>query len=78
MRRATAPQLAQTPDGWLPMSVAPKDGRPIAVAVMRGSGRGWFLHRVPYPVRFYEGRWCYARNNAPVFSWHKPVRWRAG
>jgi hypothetical protein len=63
--------------GWLPMNSAPRDGRPITVAALGrcklGTGN---LHELPYPVRFLNGRWVYASNDAPVFPWQQPLRWR--
>jgi len=62
---------------WLPISTAPRDGRPITVAVKGRCdlGTGDF-HELPYLVRFLKGRWVYATNNAPVFPWQEPRRWR--
>lgn len=64
---------------WLPVQTAPRDGRPIIIAVLGRCELGTSnFHELQYPVRWLNGRWVYARNNSPVFDWHKPMRWREG
>lgn len=62
---------------WLGMADAPLDGSVISVAVRKYSNKpGPSLQELPYPVKFAEGAWRYARNMARVFPWHRPIRWR--
>ena len=61
---------------WQRMESAPKDGRTVIIAVKGRDGKGWGFHELPYLVRFWNGRWRYARHNTPLFDWHKPFRWR--
>lgn len=61
---------------WLAMAEAPRDGTPIIIAVNGGTIRGFLFHELPYPVRFVNGRWCYARWDTPLFEWHRPRAWR--
>ena len=66
------------------MSDAPRDGRVIWVMVAgpsdeeRRAGRKpeHKRHWLGYPIRWHEGRWCYARRNTPTFPWHEPLMWQ--
>lgn len=57
---------------WWGMLDAPKDGTPIRVLV-QGGHQG---HEFPYPVMWYGGCWCFAKNKGPLFPWQKPLRWK--
>lgn len=58
---------------WFSIATAPTDGTALRVQISKGS-RG---HReLPYRVRFADGCWRYAKNNAPVFPWQQPKRWK--
>jgi len=64
---------------WSEMRSAPKDGTPIRIAVhgRKNWGEGRLqMHELPYDVMWHGGRWCYARNGAPLFNWHVPRFWK--
>lgn len=66
---------------WWNMLDAPRDGTVIQILVHGYSEnairRGFhYVHPFPYPVRWHEGRWCFARHNGPLFPWQTPRGWR--
>lgn len=65
--------------GWWSMANAPKNGQLIRVLVKGYDGKkvvGKWEHEFPYDVIWLDGRWCFARNQAPLFPWQEPRRWR--
>lgn len=61
--------------GWKTIDSAPKDGTVIRCCILSKSANGIAHRELPFLVRFHEGRWCYARTNVRVYSWHEPVKW---
>jgi hypothetical protein len=72
--------MTSEPDhAWWGMRDAPRDGTVITILVKGAAGvrkHPPFEHEFPYPVIWHGGRWCFARNKAPLFDWQQPLRWK--
>lgn len=59
---------------WRGMETAPMDGTPIRVQIKGKQPER--PHELDIPVCYADGKWRFATTMAPLFPWHRPVRWK--